>query len=455
MYGENVQQIPNVISGGYCVGCGACAAFNPDAIVMERNRDGAFEASIIDPSRLKDDTDLICPFSNKSKNENQHADVLYGQSPSAHPLLGRFEQIYAGHVVEGDFRRNGSSGGATSWVASELLRLGHVDAVIHVHAHETRDGTDLFQYSVSRTTDDLQHGAKTRYYSVSMDKVLRHVKSENLSVAVVGVPCFIKAVRNLALMDEGLRSNVKFTLGIFCGHMKSAGFAESLAWQSGVRPRDIETVDFRVKVPMQPATAYAFSAIERGTGRQTTKPMSKLAGRRWDGGYFKLKACEFCDDVVGETADAAFGDAWLPEFADDSQGANVFIVRNPIVRDIVEQGMSSGRLGVQPLSADLAVQSQAAGFRDRREALQYRLWLTDQAGKWRPVKRVEPEWRHLSFIRRLTNRLRQFVRARSFVSFRWAKRLGTVRLYKAEMDAYHGLFKYIGLAERAIASRRK
>ena len=36
-------------------------------------------------------------------------------------------------------------------------------------------------------------------------------------------------------------------------------------------------------------------------------------------------ACEFCDDVVGETADMSVGDAWLPGYVSDWRGTSVVV----------------------------------------------------------------------------------------------------------------------------------
>jgi coenzyme F420-reducing hydrogenase beta subunit len=64
--------------------------------------------------------------------------------------------------------------------------------------------------------------------------------------AVVGVPCLIKAVQLLRREDPLMHSRIAFTLGLFCGHMKSARFVESVAWQMGVGVTEIQAVEFRL-----------------------------------------------------------------------------------------------------------------------------------------------------------------------------------------------------------------
>ncbi len=447
-------ELRSILKGGYCVGCGGCAVANPEAIAMRRNEFGAYEAVIRDDDPVSRIADAVCPFSGSAPDEDRHADRLFGAAPMKDERLGRFEQTYAGSVREGDYRAEGSSGGATSWVAAELMREGMIDAVVHVRATGENASSGLFEYRVSRTIGEIRSGAKTRYYSVSMADAMRAVSDEGLRIAFVGVPCFVTALRNLAVVDERIERCVRFTIAIFCGHMKAPGFAESLAWQVGVAPRNIAAVDFRVKLPERTANDYGFSAVDRTTLAERSAPMTDLAGRRWDGGYFKLKACEYCDDVAGETADVAFGDAWLPEYVRDSKGTNVCIVRNPVVRRLIDNAIAAKRLDFAAAPADRVVASQSAAFRDRRDALKYRLWLADRRREWRPVKRVEPARDHLSALRRVNLRLRQFVRRRSFISFRFAKKTGLLQVYRLEMIFYHGVFKLLGIAEQHLGPRR-
>jgi hypothetical protein len=133
-----------------------------------------------------------------------------------------------------------------------------------------------------------------------------------------------------------------------------------------------------------------------GTPDTITRPMEGLIGANWGHGLFKYKACEFCDDVLAETADAVVGDAWLPAYDGDYRGTNVVVVRHPLLQDMLVRARNADRLHLDDLSADAVAASQAGGLRHRRDGLAYRLWLTDLEGLWRPKKRVTAGRRHLS-----------------------------------------------------------
>jgi hypothetical protein len=158
----------------------------------------------------------------------------------------------------------------------------------------------------------------------------------------------------------------------------------------GFKPDAIDEIDYRVKLPERPASDYGILVAGSGPQghRKTTVPAKTLYGYDWGLGLFKYKACDYCDDVVGETADVSVGDAWLPDFERDSLGTNIVVTRNRNLDQLVQSAIADGRLHMQPIGIDSVIASQAGGFRHRREGLSFRLYLCDKKGIWRPSKRV-------------------------------------------------------------------
>jgi hypothetical protein len=176
------------------------------------------------------------------------------------------------------------------------------------------------------------------------------------------------------------------------------------------------------------------------TGRKASetvsqvRPMSELYGRDWGQGLFKYLACEYCDDVFGETADVSVGDAWLPQYASDWRGTNVVVVRHPLIDQLVKEAVAGGRLRFDALPVETVVQSQAAGLRHRREGLAYRLWLNDQVHQWRPTKRVQASNRGIESPRRKIYRLRLALAWQSHIAFRQAVENGSFESFVAAMN---------------------
>lgn len=402
---ENVIQL--VVDGGFCIGCGACAAVEPQAIRMALDAYGRYQAVLL--SSPGEQAAAVCPFGSAGPNEDQIGQQLFGAIGKPHPSLGYLRSTHAGYVGEGAFREAGSSGGMGTWLLVELLERGEVDAVLHVQPERPESAEDpLFRYAVAADPGAVRRGAKSRYYPIEMSAVLTFVVNNPGRYALVGLPCFIKAVRLAQQQQPLLAERIAFCLALVCGHLKSQRYAEMLAWQLEIPPERLIRVDFRLKNPALPANRYGTEVCELVDGEEHCQRADngELYGTDWGLGMFKYQACDFCDDVVGETADISIGDAWLPQYNRDPGGTNVIIVRDRRFEPWLRQARDAGRIELEDLAPEEVVRSQRGGFFHRRDALAYRLHLWDQSRRWRPQKRLQPAARTISASQRRKQRLR-------------------------------------------------
>lgn len=390
-----------VVDGGYCIGCGVCP-LSSSQISLTLNEYGRYQATW---QRMgADDSEIsnvleVCPFSELAFNEDEISELHFSSECTYDSRIGYYLENYAGYAIERGFRENGSSGGITTWLLSELLLTGEIDYVIHVRP-TVGDDRFLFSYAISATIEQIYGGAKSRYYPVEMSQVLHSVLEIPGRYALVGVPCFVKAARLLSLQNRVFAERIKYYVSLICGQLKSSAFAEYLAWQCGVKPSNLQDIDFRKKLEGRRADSYGVQIISKDY-QEIVRPMSEMYDHSWGSGFFKYKACDYCDDIVGETADISIGDAWLPQYTVDGKGTNIIVVRNPIIRDLLETGLEKNRLSLISVSADDVVTSQQGAFNHRRLGLSYRLHLADRAGYWHPPKRVQ------SHPRRRDRRLRK------------------------------------------------
>ena len=451
---DGAVSLRDIRRAGLCIGCGSCAGMavvpgiNMGMDAFGQYKPHANRQMDREPShRLAH----ICPFSPSAQNEDDIAQRIFPDAGEQDSRLGRYEAAYVGAVAEPPFRQQGSSGGMVTWVAAQLLEQGLVDGVAHV---SPSNGGKFFAYGISRDLETLQRGAKSRYYPVELSGVLQEIRTVPGRYAIIGIPCFIKAIHLARQADPVLAERIVYTLGLFCGHMKSARLVESFAWQMDTRIDAVERTEFRLKGPERPANWYtAQITLKDSTVRQ--KDWWHLGDGDWGAGFFQNSACNFCDDVLAETADISFGDAWVEPYSSDWRGTNVVVVRAPALRRIVEQGIAESRLELQTVDADYIANTQAAGFRQRREGLAYR--LTWQRRGLRPRKRVAPS-ADLPLQRKLIYRLRYGISAWSHRMFWLARRQQAPAIYiiwaHAALRLYHGLAYGRGRVG-AIAKRLK
>lgn len=382
--------IETVVKGGYCSGCGVCTASKGSVLKMGLTKKGNFEPHKVSSEKTK--SIVVCPFADHGVNEDSISENLFSKIDKIKKEreIGFYRNIYAGFVKEKDYRQIGSSGGGVSWLCAQLIKENKVNYVIHVKQSNNLESSVFYEYDISSNISELKEGAKSRYYPITLEKVLERIKSSPGKYAIVGVPCFIKGLQLLRFSDPLFKARIVYTISIFCGHLKTTHYMDIILNQFDVPKKEIAKFDFRHKIPNRLASDYGTSVVTR-LNKEQIKINKDLFGTNWGLNLFKLKACDYCDDVIGETADISFGDAWLPKYLSDSMGTNVIVVRNQYLDELLKKALKEDILSIEKLSKEDLVKSQAGGFRHRREGLKHRLFLKDENNEWRPRKRYKAE----------------------------------------------------------------
>lgn len=411
--------ISHVVANGACVGCGLCAGLAPETLKMELNSRGCYEPvpRTTDPEGI-DQLSETCPFASTT-NEDDIAKSLFGQNPELqhHEQIGYFVDTHVGFVTDPEHRASSTSGGLITWIAEKLLSEGIVDTVACVVPSEHAAPQRLFEYRLVTDLNELKQARKSRYYPVQFSKIIPEIRAFDGRVLFIGLPCFVKAIRLAAQADKTLAAKVTHTVGLFCGHLKSTFFSEYLIRSTGSDETQITTVDFRKKIAGQKANHYGFEAFgdrtKTGTGSSWI-PMRQVFANSWTYNLFMLKACEFCDDIMAETADASVGDAWLPEYVEDDKGISVLVVRSAEIATLIENGHANGELELGSLSTDKLIATQRPTLQQRRAGLQYRLHLAEQRGQWHPIKRFGADPGACNLLYKAVQHLRMATRESSF-----------------------------------------
>ncbi len=446
-----------IVPNGLCVGCGMCAAIQPETLQMGTDSYGTYLPELAGspapgwgPRSLK-----VCPFADNPDNEDTLAGALFAdvEGIKHRTETGYFLKCFIGYVTDEDTRLAATSGGMITWLAQRLLSDGKVDAVACVGPAER--GRDLFEFRLVTDPANLAQCRKSRYYPVEVSNVIGKIKAMEGKVLFIALPCFLKALRLAMKEDAALADRVCYTIGLVCGHLKSKKYGAYLARHCGVAERDIETLDFRRKVPERAANQYAFSVtLRNGSERQIL--MRDVWAGSWSNNLFMLDACECCDDIIAETADIAVGDAWLPKHLRDYRGTSIVVCRTPEMLDLLRAGAEEGQLTLEETSIDQMIAAQAGAIRQRREGLQYRLYLSQKRQQWRPKKRVAPSARAGSMLFRRVQLLRIKLRTLSKEAFRDQEPFEGLDLFKRRLRIWVWMNQSINqLRHSPVALKRK
>lgn len=441
-----MQTILNVVSSGLCVGCGGCEVVSRGALTVHWDEVGRPTVDLtLTNSDVLDAATRVCPFADESLDESQFGNRLWPELTDLQGV-GRYLASYAGRIQDDAAIVGSSSGGLTTFLLSELLERGFVDGVIHVGS----SSESLFDYEISTSISELMGRRKSRYFALSFANVLEEVRNSERRYAFVGVPCAVKSLRSVALEDAEIADRIRYYVGLVCGHTKSHAYAESLAWQMGVAPAELTSVDFRVKVPGAPSKSYRVG-VTGSDGTAIEADTVSLVGGNWGHGLFQLGACNFCDDIFAETADIVFGDAWLPRFEADWRGTNLVVARSGKLGGLLEAAAKSGVIQLEPLGVEELLRSQAGNFRHRRVGLAVRLADSQSAGQWVPRKRVEASLDGVPEARVELIRQRRFLTDRSHELFAEAKLVGSLAPFLDGIAPLVGA--YDRLSRRSLGAR--
>ena len=410
------QVIAKVVDNDLCIGCGVCTySCSSNALTMGWNEEGFLVPELTGDCDNDSSCISVCPFNPEPieavKDETAIADIFLTDSTEQHERLGRLIGMYAGYSKE--FRPTSSSGGIATYVLEQLFEQGIVD---HVFSVSSSHGTDNhYQYKVSSSNSALKDSAKTKYYPVTLETVLSEIAQLEGKVAVVGVACFVKAIRLAQYYDPFINDKIPFIVGIICGGVKSKFFTEYLASKVGANRDSVYEPRYRIKDDTSTASDYSFGCLDTTEGIEKRIRMREV-GDMWGTGLFKANACDFCDDVVTELADISVGDAWLEPYSKDGRGTSLIITRSPLAESIIQEGIRKAEIVIEPISPETMRASQQGSYNHRHEGLYVR--LKEARAKGMPIseKRYGKNAVALDII--LVQKLRRFTRKKSLEVWR-------------------------------------
>jgi coenzyme F420-reducing hydrogenase beta subunit len=376
-----------VVNQDLCIGCGVCVNQCPSgALKMVWNKIGFLVPDIVGNCDLNGLCLSVCPFNpapqKEVKTEEEISDLFLDITPNHHPKIGKYFEIYTGFAKF--YRLTSSSGGIATFIFSKLFEKKIIDYAVSVK--ESSETNTFYEYAIIKSKQELLSASKTKYFPVTLEKVLQEVNLLDGKVAIVGVACFIKAIRLAQFYNPLLKDKIPFLVGIICGGVKSRFFTEYLAFKAGVPRMRIKKPQFRVKDIQSNALDYSFGCYDI-IERKEKKIKMKHLGDMWGTGLFKANACDFCDDVTTELADISLGDAWIEPYSLDGLGTNIVITRSKLADDLINKGFLEKEITINKLPVEQLILSQKGNFNHRQTGISVRIKIKNLFGKKIPPKR--------------------------------------------------------------------
>jgi coenzyme F420 hydrogenase subunit beta len=370
------QTIEEVVKSDLCTGCGTCVSICPDeAIELTKNN----EKGIYIPKLNKEKCNncgicyKVCP--GHSVDFKQLNLEIFGKE-SNDVLIGNYLNCYTGHATDYDIRYNSASGGLVTQLLIFALEKGIINgALVTRMSEENPLEPEPF---IARTKEEIIGASKSKYCPVPANIALKEMleSEDDEKFAVVGLPCQIHGIRKAELINKKLKEKIVLHVGIFCVCTINFLGSDFLLQRLKIERNNIKEIDYRGEG--WPGSML----IELKNGSKLFIPKSEYYDNRF-GSFIPIR-CTLCSDHACELADISFGDAWLPEFANDKTGKSIIISRSKMAEEILRGAASRKVIEVNKINSSKVVLSQGI-FRSKKNQLKVRIFLFKLFGKKIPI----------------------------------------------------------------------
>jgi coenzyme F420 hydrogenase subunit beta len=232
---------------------------------------------------------------------------------------GNIMEAWCAKVSRADIQAVAQDGGISSALLVHALQARVIDAAIGTAKRD--ETTWKPEAIVMRTVPDVLKAAGTKYVNTPSLKLLKAVKGER-SIAVVGTPCMMQALRKAEIFSTGMidPSNIKYRVGIFC--MESFTHAGIKQLCEGTFSTPLDQVR-----KMNIKEGQFFAHLAKGDSKSASmKEVTTLA----------RLSCHCCHDLTSEMADISIGSIGSPE------GWNTVLVRTIAGKELFDNAVQSG-----------------------------------------------------------------------------------------------------------------
>lgn len=310
---KSFGHLTNEVPSDLCFNCGACLASCPEDSLDLENGQLSLVGSCTACGLCYANCPQIIP-------DQEVRNQIFGDIPASE--VGHYKEAYYSRTKSPYIEVVAQDGGFVTSILASLLEEEFIDGAVVMD----KDPKWRPKPRVATSRDDLLESAGTKYTPGPILTAARKaVRDNSLSqMALVGTPCQVKALRNMAIGDHAVKEiteNVKLILGLFCNKCFSheAFFEQVLEDQLEMDLSNIAKFDIK---------DGRFVIYRKG------EPKRELALHSLD--QFVFSPCELCSDFTAELADISVGNVGSPE------GYSTVIVRTDVGNQAFLKASQSG-----------------------------------------------------------------------------------------------------------------
>ncbi len=315
------EPVSLVYDNNVCCNCGWCSSICP------------LEAIKVTADTLEIDDDIcincglcfsVCPRS-FSIEQAYKAIKKLDKSLKYSEKIGYYLNTYSGSTTKAKIKKVRQDGGIVTSLLEYLLENKLVDAIITV-----QHSKDLWRPEplIVDNLKDLYKTGGTKYANSPSLTVIDNAKNYD-RIAVVGVPCMMKAIEKGSIFPSGLPffKNIKYKIGLFC--------MESFSYDGVLNLiKEQFNQDYNKVTKMDISGGKFIISLE--SGEDLKVPLKEVQS-------YARETCHFCEDLTSDYADISVGSIG------SGSGWSSVITRNKKGDEIYNDAIESGLIESQNL----------------------------------------------------------------------------------------------------------
>lgn len=270
-----------------CTGCGTCLSVCSFGALELVELKGYF---VVEKDTLKCTQCGLCMQVCPQLNE----------SPS---YTGKPLEVYKAYSRDDNIRYRATSGGIITTLLMEMISKGDIESALVVHP--VRNGNSIsFSPMWIDSNESAKENAGSVYQPICLNRELRNI-SRYEKVAIVGLPCHIRGLRNFLAINPELNERVFISIGLTCSHNVSKEATKFLV--KSLHLSSVNDLSYRGNGWPGGVT------IKSGGKSYFFHNNDSLWFDIFSSYVFCTPYCLSCRDDLSELSDLNVSDAWLKE----------------------------------------------------------------------------------------------------------------------------------------------
>ena len=330
--------VEQIVAAGLCIGCGLCRTIaGPDRLAIVMTPEGRERPSVRTPleTATLERINAVCPGTRVdgavpgTQSKDAATDLIWGPA----------EHLAIGYASDPEVRYRGSTGGVLTALGQYLLESRRAKFILHVAASKIAPMRSERRLSFDAASVLDAAGSRNGPAAALIDFASILDRAEPF--ALIGKPCDVSAVRNLARFDPRVDRHMRYALTLVCGGASELTKSREVLDHFGIVEEELSL--FRYRGHGNPGP----TRLETKDGRSFELTYQQM----WaDESTWRIQSrCKICPDAMGESADLVASDVWPGGGpTGEDEGFNGIIVRTRRGRELYDAALAAGAIVESP-----------------------------------------------------------------------------------------------------------